>query len=75
MFLDLGTLAGPLAVGGVAGHYSLDVASQFVSLLLMVSALGYALFGHETLHLHERDAARGRGAAGSGVELRAARAG
>ena len=68
---NLGTLAGPLAVGSVAGHYSLNVASQFVSLLLAACALGYALFGLETLHApHAR-----RAVPGSSVELRVARAG
>ena len=70
-FSLLGTLAGPLAVGSVAGHYSLNVAAQFVSLLLAVCALGYALFGLETLHApHAR-----RAAPGASVELRVARAG
>ena len=67
----LGTLAGPLVVGSVAGHYSLNVAAQFVSLLLAACALGYALFGLETLHApHAR-----RAAPGASVELRVARAG
>lgn len=69
----LGTLAGPLAVGSVAGHYSLDVASQFVSLLLMAAALGYGLFGLETLQ--GRDAARRGAGPSSSMELMAARAG
>ena len=68
---NLGTLAGPLAVGSVAGHYSLNLASQFVSLLLAACALGYALFGLETLHApHAR-----RAVPGPSVELRAARVG
>lgn len=67
----LGTLAGPLAVGSVAGHYSLDLASQCVAFLLLASALWYGLFGLETLH--ERGGRRG--ALGSGVEMRLARAG